>query len=86
MDEYPQQLESFKVPSRPALESLTDFQQLLKEADRALGKHGRHLIRYSGTENKARVLVEHPDQETVSYWSERLSAALLQSISASISL
>jgi phosphoglucosamine mutase len=85
MDEYPQQLESFKVPSRPALESLTDFQQLLKEADRALGKHGRHLIRYSGTENKARVLVEHPDQETVSHWCERLSAALLQSISASIS-
>ena len=85
MDEYPQQLESFKVPSRPALERLTDFQQLLKEADRALGKHGRHLIRYSGTENKARVLVEHPDQETVSFWSERLSAALLQSISASIS-
>jgi phosphoglucosamine mutase len=85
MDEYPQQLESFKVPARPALESLTDFKQLLREADIALGKQGRQLIRYSGTENKARVLVEHPDQKTVSYWSERLSAALLQAITASIS-
>ena len=61
MEEYPQQLESFKVPAKPALESLTEFQTLLREADAALGKNGRQLIRYSGTENKARVMVEHRD-------------------------
>jgi len=80
MEEYPQQLESFKVPAKPPLETLTDFQALLKEADVALGKNGRHLIRYSGTENKARVLVEHPDPEIVRHWATRLSEALIEAI------
>jgi phosphoglucosamine mutase len=80
MEEYPQQLESFKVPAKPPLETLTDFQTLLKEADTVLGKNGRHLIRYSGTENKARVLVEHPDSEIVRHWATRLSEALIEAI------
>lgn len=82
MEEYPQQLESFKVPSKPPLESLTDFQSLLREADLALGKNGRQLIRYSGTENKARVLVEHPDPEIVKHWATRLSQALIEAITS----
>ncbi len=82
MEEYPQQLESFKVPAKPPLETLTDFQLLLKEADEALGKNGRQLIRYSGTENKARVLVEHPDPEMVNHWATRLSQALTEAISS----
>lgn len=83
MEEYPQQLESFKVSAKPALETLTDFQALLKEADAALGKNGRRLIRYSGTENKARVLVEHQDAAIVSLWATKLSKALIASIESS---
>jgi phosphoglucosamine mutase len=81
MEEYPQQLESFKVPAKPALESLTEFQTLLREADAALGKNGRQLIRYSGTENKARVMVEHRDPALVSQWTTQLTAALIEAIS-----
>ena len=80
IEEFPQQLESFKVPAKPALESLTEFQTLLREADAALGKNGRQLIRYSGTENKARVMVEHRDQAIVTKWAAHLSTALLEAI------
>jgi phosphoglucosamine mutase len=81
MEEYPQQLESFKVPAKPALESLTEFQTLLREADAALGKNGRQLIRYSGTENKARVMVEHRDPSLVAQWTTQLTTALIEAIS-----
>jgi phosphoglucosamine mutase len=80
MEEYPQQLESFKVPAKPPLKSLNAFQSLLREADAALGKNGRQLIRYSGTENKARVLVEHRDAAIVAHWTTKLSEALINAI------
>ena len=84
MEEYPQQLKSFAVPAKPALESLGGFSALLDEADAALGDHGRQLIRYSGTENKARVMVEHRDPGIVAHWTEKLSAALLEAIEESL--
>lgn len=84
MDEYPSELRSFKVPAKPPLESLTTFQQKLKAAEHALGQQGRHLIRYSGTENKVRVLVEHAEEEMVKYWTEELSVALLDAINESL--
>jgi len=84
MEEYPQELRSFTVPAKPALDSLHSYSILLQEAQNALGENGRHLIRYSGTENKARVMVEHPDATLVKHWADRLSDALLAAISASI--
>lgn len=84
MEEYPQKLESFSVPAKPDLDSLTHFQKLLAEAATAFGKEGRHLIRYSGTENKARVMVEHRDPETVRYWTAKLATALLDEIKDSL--
>jgi phosphomannomutase len=42
------------------------------------------LIRYSGTENKARVMVEHRDPGIVAHWTEKLSAALLEAIEESL--
>ena len=80
MEEYPQQLKSFAVPAKPQLECLKEFSALLAEADAALGQQGRQLIRYSGTENKARVMVEHPDAVVVQSWTARLSDALLDAI------
>lgn len=83
MEEYPQELRSFAVPAKPPLDSLHSFSALLEEAQNALGENGRHLIRYSGTENKARVMVEHRDATLVTQWADRLSAALLDAISSS---
>jgi phosphoglucosamine mutase len=80
MEEFPQALKSFAVPAKPPLSSLTNFTKLLAEADAALGDSGRQLIRYSGTENKARVMVEHRDADVVAHWTEKLSSALLDAI------
>ncbi len=48
----------------------------MQEADATFGTQGRHLIRYSGTENKVRILVEHRDQEAVDTWARRFREAV----------
>jgi len=55
---YPQRLESFLVSSKPPLESLASVKKVLQASEAKLNGKGRVLLRYSGTENKVRVMVE----------------------------
>lgn len=80
MQEYPSQLVSMPVPSKPPLDSLPNLGKLMEQASREFGDHGRHLIRYSGTENKIRVLVEHPDDDTCRAWTSRFTTAIREEI------
>jgi phosphoglucosamine mutase len=80
MHEYPTQLSNMVVASKPPLDSLPRLQELMKLATSEFGSHGRHLIRYSGTENKIRVLVEHREREQVKNWVARFSTAIHEEI------
>lgn len=55
---YPQILKNLSVNSKPSLESLENYQNFLKSIE---AHNIRHLIRYSGTENKLRILLEGKD-------------------------
>lgn len=59
---YPQILKNLNVQSKPNLDSLENYQNLLKEIT---SKKIRHLIRYSGTENKLRILLEGKDSKAL---------------------
>lgn len=76
MREFPQQVVSLRVAARPPLADLAALQALMREADAAFGEAGRHLIRYSGTESKIRILVEHRDPDSVGHWIDRFTAAV----------
>lgn len=76
MPEYPQSLQNLKIKAKPPLASLVRLQAALREADQAFGPYGRHLVRYSGTENKIRILIEHRDEREIAIWSHRLRAAV----------
>jgi len=76
MREYPQALVNLKVKSRIPLVQLNALQEEIRKADAAFGNAGRHLIRYSGTENKLRILVEHQDKSEVDRWSQTFKAAV----------
>ena len=80
MQEYPTQLVNLPTKSKPAISSLKKLNALMDEATGDFGDQGRHLIRYSGTENKIRVLVEHRDAGQVERWVSRFTDAIKEEI------
>ena len=79
---YPQAILNVKVRAKPPLESLPEVSRALDDATRALGESGRVVLRYSGTEPKARVMVEAEHAEDVQRWAERLANAVRSALGA----
>ncbi len=79
---FPQTIVNVKVRAKPPLESLAEVSRTLEEANRALGNSGRVVLRYSGTEPKARVMVEAEHAADVARWSELLATAVRTAIGA----
>ncbi len=71
-----------KVRSKPPLETLPEVSRALAEAQSALGDNGRVVLRYSGTEQLARVMVEAEHEADVHHFSQSLANALRSSIGA----
>ena len=61
MYEYPQELCAIEVSEKPAIDSVPELKAVIQEQENLLGSEGRVLVRYSGTENKIRILVEAKD-------------------------
>jgi phosphoglucosamine mutase len=80
--DYPQQIVNVKVRSKPPLDSLPEVSRALAEAESALGENGRIVVRYSGTEQLARVMVEAEQEADVQRFSQSLAKALRSSIGA----
>ncbi len=72
----PQILLNQPVKAKPPLDSLPRYQEALKAAETELNGNGRILVRYSGTENKVRVMVEGADEAQIKTLSERLRDVL----------
>jgi len=79
---FPQKIVNVKVKSKPALESLPEVSRALADAGAALGDRGRIVLRYSGTEPLARVMVEAERDEDVRRWTEALASAVRGAIGA----
>ncbi len=79
---FPQTILNVKVRAKPPLESLGQVSRTLAEATRALGDAGRIVLRYSGTEPLARVMVEAERAEDVQRWAQALASAIQSSIGA----
>jgi phosphoglucosamine mutase len=75
MERVPQVLESVALPARRPLEDMAALQALLAEARTSLGRDGRVLVRWSGTEPKLRVMVEGPDEGRIGTIARELVAA-----------
>ena len=82
LKDYPQQIVNVKVRSKPPLDSLPEVSRALAEAQSALGENGRIVLRYSGTEQLARVMVEAEHEADVQRFCQSLANALRSSIGA----
>ncbi len=82
LKDYPQVIVNVKVKSKPALDTLPGVAKALKEAESTLGDNGRVVLRYSGTEPLARVMVEAEHDADVRRFSESIASALRTAIGA----
>ena len=78
----PQTLVNVAVRSKPPLDSLASIRAIISDRERELGAKGRILVRYSGTENKARVMVECEKKELCEQYAHEIASALEKEIGA----
>ncbi len=70
-DLYPQMLTNLKVATKPPLDSIEGLDTVIKDIE---AKGLRQLIRYSGTENKLRLLLEGKDEAVLHEEMAKLEA------------
>ncbi len=80
MERFPQVLLNFAVAEKRPLEELPAVQKHVAAVEAELDGRGRVLIRYSGTESKARVMVEGEDEARVRTYAEELSDTLRRAL------
>ena len=82
MTRTPQVLINTAVERKVPLEELPDVQRAIADVERQLGEDGRVLVRYSGTESKARVMIEGLDEARIKGWAEEIAGVLARSCRA----
>lgn len=73
MDIFPQKLINIDVQNKPAISSLPRLTEIIRQVENELGEEGRVLVRYSGTQNMCRVMVEGPSQEVTEKYCRQIA-------------
>lgn len=73
MPNFPQVLINVPGVDKSKVDSDSELQAFVAQAEAELGDRGRVLLRASGTENLVRVMVEAADQGTAQSWAERIA-------------
>jgi phosphoglucosamine mutase len=74
IERVPQILVNATFPTRKALEEMPHTQKAIRDAETKLGKNGRVLVRWSGTEAKLRVMIEGPGRELIKRMAEDIAS------------
>ncbi|HTV76497.1 MAG TPA: phosphoglucosamine mutase [Candidatus Baltobacteraceae bacterium] len=80
---FPQLVTNVKVREKIPFAQINGVTKLVSEAEKDLqGQGGRLLLRYSGTEPKARLLLEGRDPTLLEKWSQKICGAIQKQIGA----
>ena len=79
---YPQRLVNVRFKRKRPLEELPEVQAEIRATEEEFGEKGRVLVRFSGTEPLARVMVEGPDLAEVEARARRIAGAIETALSA----
>jgi len=80
MERVPQVLVNVRVKEKKPLEELPEIQAAIKGIEDKLGKRGRVLVRYSGTEKKVRVMIEGEQQDVIDTHAAELADLFVRTI------
>jgi phosphoglucosamine mutase len=79
---YPQLLVNVRVSEKRPFEELPAVQQAAQKVEQSLDGRGRLLLRYSGTEPLARIMIEGEDEGQIAGYAEKIAAAIGEEIGA----
>ena len=76
MTRYPQVLLNFPVAKKRPFEEMPAVQKVIASVEKRLGSEGRVVVRYSGTESKARVMIEGTDEAGIKAQANEIAQTL----------
>lgn len=79
-ERFPQVLLNIRVCEKRDLEKISSVQKAISEANRVLGNQGRTVVRYSGTEPIARVMIEGENSDQIKKLAEEIAEAIEKEI------
>ncbi|MEZ0386387.1 MAG: phosphoglucosamine mutase [Verrucomicrobium sp.] len=79
---FPQAKRNLRVKSKPPIAELETAHALITQTEKKLGKLGRVLLRYSGTESLIRLLIEGRDPEYIEAQATKIADAINEQIGA----
>ena len=79
---YPQVLVNVRVRQKVPFSELNSVQTEVRAVEELLSQKGRLLLRYSGTEPLARVMIEGENQGQINEWARRIAQAIEREIGA----
>lgn len=79
---YPQVLLNVRVARKPDLAALPRVAAAVRAAEETLGADGRLVLRYSGTEPLARVMIEGPEQTAIDALAGEIAGAIQAELGA----
>ena len=82
MSRMPQVQKAIKVAEKVPLTQLPGLSSLISSMETKLGKEGRVVFRYSGTESVARIMIEGPKHDQIEQMADELSEKALEEISS----
>ena len=81
MDVLPQKLINVDVKRKPDIATVPEIVEAVRQVEAELKEQGRVLIRYSGTQNMCRVMVEGPTREVTESYCKQLSQIVQKALS-----
>jgi len=73
MTVFPQMLINIDVKRKPEIETVPEIMAAIKQVEEKLGDKGRVLVRYSGTQNMCRVMVEGTTKEETQTYCRQIA-------------
>jgi phosphoglucosamine mutase len=79
-ERYPQILLNVPVREKRAFSEILPLQKMVKETEKKLSDKGRLLLRYSGTESLARIMIEGEKQSEIEVYARDIARTIQQAI------
>ncbi|MBW2637405.1 MAG: phosphoglucosamine mutase [Deltaproteobacteria bacterium] len=73
MKVFPQKLINVNVNSKPEISTIPELMEIIGKVEEKLRNKGRIFVRYSGTQNMCRVMVEGPTDEDVEQYCKQVA-------------